>query len=110
MKTNETAKKGLYVGVATGLIIFVLAGFFPGSLLGGAVGLQIIGLIYGGPMPAAILPKLILAVSMIIGILLAAVVYIIGTGLLGLAIGRMIESARAKAAAPTNSTVAAAHK
>ena len=33
MKTNETAKKGLYVGVGVGLVLFVLAGLLPGSLL-----------------------------------------------------------------------------
>ena len=98
MKNNETAKKGLYVGVGVGLVLFVLAGLLPGSLLGGLVGLKIVGVVFGGPMTHAILPRIILAVSMIGGVLLSAVVYVLGSGLIGWCAGHMIESAKEKAA------------
>ncbi len=104
MKTNETAKKGLYVGVGAGLVLFVLAGLLPGSLLGGAIGLKIVGMISGGPMTAAILPKVILAVSMMFGIMLSAVVYVLGTGMVGLGVGHMIAAARSRAEAPITAT------
>ncbi|MFH7325082.1 hypothetical protein [Desulfurivibrio sp. C05AmB] len=107
MKTNETAKKGLYVGVGAGLVFFVLAGLLPGTLLGGAVGLKIIGIMYGGPMPVAILPKVILAVSMMLGVMLSAVVYIFGSGLVGWSVGHALEASRAKAKAAAPLT---AHK
>jgi len=97
MKTNETARKGLYVGVGVGLVLFVLAGLLPGSLLGGVVGLKIIGAAYGGPMTTAILPKIILAVSMIIGIMLSAVVYVLGSGMIGWSVGYMLEASRQRA-------------
>lgn len=97
MKTNETAKKGLYVGVGVGLVLFVLAGLLPGSLLGGVVGLKIVGAAYGGPMTTAIMPKIILAVSMIIGVMLSAVVYILGPGMIGWSVGYMLEASRKRA-------------
>lgn len=97
MKTNETAKKGLYVGVGIGLVLFVLAGLLPGSLLGGVVGLKIVGAAYGGHMTTAILPKIILAVSMIIGIMLSAVVYVLGSGMIGWSVGYMLEAAKKRA-------------
>ena len=98
MKTNETAKKGLMVGVGAGLVLFVLAGFLPGSMLGGVVGLKIVSAISGGPMSAAILPKMILALSMLLGVMLAAVVYVLGSGMIGWSVGYMIESAKERAA------------
>ncbi len=98
MSKKETANKGLYVGVGVGLILFVLAGLLPGSLLGGLVGLKIVELTFGGPMSHAILPRLILAVSMLGGIMLSAVVYVMGSGMLGYSVGNMIASAQEKKA------------
>ena len=97
MKRNETAKKGLYVGVGVGLVLFVLAGILPGSLLGGVVGLKLVEALYGGPMTVAILPKIILAASMLLGIMLAAVVYVLGPGIIGWSAGYMIEAAKERA-------------
>lgn len=99
MKKHETAKKGLYVGVGVGLVLFVLAGLLPGSLLGGVAGLKIVEALYGGPMTVAILPKIILAVSMLVGIMLAAVVYVLGSGIIGWSAGYMIEAAKERAEA-----------
>lgn len=94
MKTRETAKRGLYVGIGAGLVIFVLAGLLPGSLIGGVVGLKVIEVVFGGPMTAEILPRMILALSMIIGVLASAVVCVLGPGLIGWSVGYMIDSAR----------------
>mgnify|MGYP005838881721 CR=1 FL=1 len=107
MKTNETAKKGMMVGVGAGLVLFVLAGLLPGSTMGGLVGLKIVNAISGGPMAVAVLPKIILALSMLLGVLFAAVVYVVGSGMIGWSVGHLIDSARVKAGvgntAPTGS-------
>ena len=102
MKKRETAKKGLYIGVGVGLLLFVLVGLLPGSLLGGLVGLKIVEVVFGGPMTHAILPRIILAVCMIAGILFSAVAYVFGSGLIGWCAGHMLESSREEKAAVAN--------
>lgn len=99
MKTGEMAKRGLYVGIGAGLVIFVLAGLLPGSLIGGVIGLKVIEAVFGGPMTTEIMPRIILAVSMIIGVMASAIVCILGPGLIGWSAGYMIDSTRVTAEA-----------
>jgi hypothetical protein len=84
--TRDMAKKGLYVGTGAGLVLFALAGLLPGSLIGGVIGLKIIGAIFGGPLTSAILPRIILALSMV-------------TGVIGYSIGFLMDSVRSGASA-----------
>ena len=92
MKTGELAKKGTYAGTGTGLIMFLLVGFFPGSLIGGAAGLWISNLITGGAAESALLPRMITAFSMLAGMLASAAVFVIGFSVVGWAIGTAIEA------------------
>ena len=92
MKTNEIAKKGLYVGTGAGIVLFALAGLLPGSLIGGVIGLQVSESIFGGPMGASVLPRVILAVSMIMGVVASALVCILGSGMLGWSLGFVVDS------------------
>ena len=51
MKTEkDIAKKGLYVGAGAGLVLFAIIGLLPGSFIGGVVGLNIAGSIFGYPV------------------------------------------------------------
>ena len=56
MKTKEMAMRGLYLGTGAGLILFVLIGLLPGSLVGGVIGLKIAGSIFGTPAGGAVPP------------------------------------------------------
>jgi len=91
---QEMAKKGLYAGTGAGLILFVLAGLLPGSLIGGVVGLKVAGLIFGSPLKGALLARIMVAASMIIGVLTAAVMFILGTGIVGWALGYIVDALR----------------
>ena len=77
------AKKGLYIGTGMGLVLFVLVGVLPGSFIGGYIGLKIAGSLFGAITAGAIIPRLIVACSMIAGVLMTAVVFVVGLGVLG---------------------------
>ena len=49
MKTT-IARKTAYVGAGAGLVLFALFGLLPGSILGGAMGLNIAGWLFGLPL------------------------------------------------------------
>ena len=95
MKKGLYANKGLYVGTGTGLILFLLVGMFPGSLIGGAVGLMISNLLFSGPVEASLIPRIITVVSMVAGIIGSAGLFIIGTSVLGWGIGAAIDTVQA---------------
>ncbi|MBI4684541.1 MAG: hypothetical protein HY755_05025 [Nitrospirae bacterium] len=91
---KEMAKKGLYLGTGAGIILFVLVGLFSGSVIGGIIGLKIANGIFGGPVSAAILPRIIVAVSMIMGIIVSAMVFVLGTGIAGWTLGFIADAIR----------------
>lgn len=90
------AKKGLYVGTGIGLVLFALMGLLPGSMIGGVIGLKIAGGIFGSPLQATVLARLIIAACMITGVIAAAIISILGTGIMGWTIGAVIDSVRSK--------------
>ncbi len=96
METREMKKKGLYVGTGMGLILFVLVGFFSGSVIGGMIGLKMAGVL-GIPLNTALLPRVIVAVSMVLGIMVSAVTFVFGGGLLGWTAGAVIDAVRSSA-------------
>ncbi len=95
MEMGINANKGLYAGTGTGLILFLLVGMFPGSLIGGAAGLLLTKLILGTPVEPTLIPRIIMVVSMITGIISAAALFIVGTSVLGWSIGAAIDTVQA---------------
>ena len=97
MKTEkDIAKKGLYMGAGAGLVLFAIVGLLYGSLLGGVVGLSIAGSIFGYPVGPQIASRMIVAASMLFGILVSGIVFTGGLAFVGWAIGYAIESLTAK--------------
>lgn len=91
MKTTIT-KKAAYIGAGAGLVIFALFGLLPGSLLGGAVGLNIAGWFFGMPLQPGLIPRVIVIVSMLAGVLVAGIVVVTATTTLGWLVGKAIEA------------------
>lgn len=83
MKTKEMAKKGLYIGAGAGLVLFAIIGLLPGSFIGGVIGLNIASSIFGTPLGPSLLPRLIVAASMVLGVCISGLVFVVGTSLLG---------------------------
>lgn len=94
MKAKETARKMAYAGAGAGLVLFAILGLLPGSLLGGMVGLNIAGSLLGFPVSSALLPRLIVGLSMLLGVLGSAFVFTAGSSSLGWLIGCVIDSVR----------------
>jgi hypothetical protein len=78
-------------------VLFVIAGLLPGSLIGGVIGLKIIQTVTGSPLGGEILPRVLLAVSMLMGVIISAAVCVMGPGIVGWLIGYFIDSAKVAA-------------
>lgn len=100
MKTRETARKMAYIGAGAGIVLFAVAGLLPGSFLGGVVGLNIAGSLFGMPVSSALLPRLIVGVSMLIGVMVSATIFVSSCTVAGWLIGYVIDAVRVGKEAP----------
>ena len=97
MKTT-IARKGAYIGAGAGLVLFALFGLLPGSLLGGAAGINVAGWLFGLPLEPGIISRAIVLVSMLVGVLVAGIVIVTATTTIGWLAGRMLEGSTHEAA------------
>ncbi|HAR46734.1 MAG TPA: hypothetical protein DCS05_11405 [Nitrospiraceae bacterium] len=95
MKTS-IAKKTTYIGAGAGLVLFALFGLMPGSLLGGAMGINIAGWLFGLPLEPGLLSRVIVLASMLIGVLVAGIVIVTASSTLGWLVGKAVESGQAR--------------
>ena len=80
--TNYTGKLG-YIGAGCGIVLFGAFGLLPGSFLGGVMGLKIAGAILGMPVSSGVLSRLIVAVSMVFGVMVSGVMFVTASSLAG---------------------------
>lgn len=90
MKTT-IARKTTYIGAGAGLVLFAVFGLLPGSLLGGAMGINIAGWIFGLPVQPGLLSRIIVLVSMLIGVLVAGIATVTATSTVGWLVGKVLE-------------------
>jgi hypothetical protein len=108
---NSISKKTAYAGAGAGLVLFTLFGLMPGSLMGGMAGINIAGWLFGLPLEAGLIPRVIVLVSMLAGVLVSGVGIVTATSTLGWIIGRALEAAvREKVPAKESKTYATAEK
>ncbi len=91
MKTT-IARKTAYIGAGAGLVLFALFGLLPGSLLGGAMGINIAGWLFGLPLQPGLLSRLIVLASMLVGVLVSGIVIVTASSTVGWLVGRLLES------------------
>jgi len=104
MKTT-IARKTTYLGAGAGMVLFALFGLMPGSLLGGAMGINIAGWFFGLPLDPGLLSRMIVLASMLIGVLVTGIVIVTATSTIGWIAGKVLESGmHAKEAAETGKT------
>ena len=73
---NTLARKTAYIGAGAGLVLFALFGLLPGSLLGGAAGINIAGWLFGLPLNPGLLSRIIVLAFMLIGVLVSGIVIV----------------------------------
>ena len=90
MKGN-TSKTFAYIGAGIGLTIFALFGLMFGSFFGGIIGLQINVQIFGAAAEVGILPRIVVSLGVMFGVLLAAVACVAGSSMICYLVGRVID-------------------
>ena len=100
---NTMAKNGAYLGAGAGLVLFAIFGLLPGSLIGGAMGINVAGWIFGLPLEPGLVSRAIVLLSMLTGVLVAGIVMVTACSTVGWLVGHLLEGA-------THHKEAAAHK
>jgi hypothetical protein len=90
MKTT-ISRKTAYIGAGAGLVLFAIFGLLPGSLLGGAMGINIAGWLFGLPLHPGIVARVIVLASMLVGVLVAGIVIVTATSSVGWLVGKVLE-------------------
>ncbi len=96
MKTTELSKKGLYAGAIIGIILFAVIGLLPSSFIGGVLGLKIASHIFGIPLGMAIMPRVIVGITMVLGVLVTGTIFVVGLSFIGWLCGYVVEVIKAK--------------
>jgi hypothetical protein len=91
MKTT-LGNKMAYLGAGAGLILFALFGIMPGSMLGGAMGLSIAGALFGTPVEPGVLARMLLAVSMLFGVMVSGLIMVTATSTIGWLMGTAVDA------------------
>ncbi|TAN41782.1 MAG: hypothetical protein EPN25_04425 [Nitrospirae bacterium] len=92
MKNTNYAKKMTLVGAGCGVVLFAIFGLLPGSFLGGVMGLNLAGSLLGLPVTSGVLSRLIVAVSMVLGVMVAGIMFITASSLTGWLLGTIADT------------------
>ena len=92
MKDKAYAKKLTYIGAGCGVVLFAVFGLLPGSFLGGVMGLNIAGSLLGLPLASGVVSRLIVAVSMITGVMVSGIMFITASSIAGWLIGTVLDA------------------
>ena len=95
MKDTTYTKKLSYMGAGCGMVLFAVFGLLPGSFLGGVMGLNIAGILFGTPVGAGLVPRMIVAASMAVGVLVSGMMFIMASTTLGWVIGTIVDAVKA---------------
>ncbi len=93
---EKIAIKMAYVGGGAGLVLFLVFGLMIGSFIGGVVGLNIAGLLFGMPVEPGIVARMIIVASMVLGVMVTALMSITLFSSVGWLFGKLIEAAGAE--------------
>ncbi len=91
---KEFTQRLAYIGAGCGVVLFAVFGLLPGSFFGGVMGLNIAGTLLGYPVASGILSRLIVAASMVLGIMVSGIIFITASSTEGWLIGTVVDALR----------------
>ena len=77
------------------MVLFAVFGLLPGSFLGGVMGLNISGILFGTPVGSGLVPRMIVAASMVVGVMVSGTMFIMASTTLGWLIGTVADAIKA---------------
>ncbi len=95
-KMKTYAKKLTYIGAGCGVVLFAVFGLLPGSFLGGVMGLNIAGMLLGLPLASGVVSRLIVAASMVTGVMVSGIMFITASSLAGWIVGTVVDALKAE--------------
>jgi hypothetical protein len=96
MKDKGWAKKLAYMGAGCGVVLFAVFGLLPGAYLGGVMGLNLAGIIMGLPVTSGILSRVIVAASMVMGVMVSGIMFVTASSTAGWLIGTVVDALTAE--------------
>lgn len=94
--TDQTrTKRYSLVGAGAGLGLFAVVGLLPGAFMGGVVGLRIASMLYGGPVEPLLMVRFITVFAMVMGVMLAGLIFITAGATFGWIAGLLMDHMRA---------------
>lgn len=94
--TAKTYKRGIIIGAIVGIVVFLCIGIVPGSFVGGMIGLNMASILFDAPFNSELAPRLIVAVSMVMGVLLSALMIVSISALVGVVGTNLVAHIRAE--------------
>jgi hypothetical protein len=76
MKNAGFLKSAAYMLGGCGAVLFLIFGLFPGSYLGGTIGLNVAGILLGLPVTSGIFSRWIVAASMAMGVVVSGIMFV----------------------------------
>ena len=96
MKEMKYTKKLAYMGAGCGIVLFAVFGLLPGSFLGGVMGLNIAGTLLGMPVSSGVISRLIVAASMVTGVMISGIMFITASSVAGWLVGSVVDALKAE--------------
>jgi hypothetical protein len=84
---GRIAKKFGLVGAGVGLTLFALFGLLGGSLIGGAVGLDIVNSLFHEAAGESLLSRVVVGASMLAGVIVSGIFFVVSCSTVGWALG-----------------------
>ena len=91
-ETGRYTRKTTYIGAGCGMVLFAVFGLLPGTFLGGVTGLNIAGALLGMPVSSGLLSRLIIAASMVTGVMVSGMLFLAASSLAGWLIGTVADA------------------